>query len=109
VRYAQSKGLSLKVSDEFTVPLCAIHHQQIHATGKENAWWQNRNIDPLKVAAALWQQSRQRSQAPPNANPASQSEGDRPIETAHVSEPDSVQGASTSSTAEQVGSTNYEL
>lgn len=25
VRYAQSRGLSLKVSDEFTVPLCAIH------------------------------------------------------------------------------------
>ena len=28
VRYAQSRGLSLKVSDEFTVPLCAIHHAQ---------------------------------------------------------------------------------
>ena len=32
VRYAQSKGLSLKVSDEFTVPLCAIHHRNIHTT-----------------------------------------------------------------------------
>src|SRR4029077_268294 len=32
VRFAQSKGLGLKVSDEFTVPLCAIHHQQNHAT-----------------------------------------------------------------------------
>ena len=30
VRYAQSRGLSLKVSDEFTVPLCAIHHHHIH-------------------------------------------------------------------------------
>ena len=34
IRYAQSRGLSLKVSDEFTVPLCAIHHQHIHTTGK---------------------------------------------------------------------------
>jgi DNA recombination protein Rad52 len=30
VRFAQSKGLALKVSDEFTVPLCAIHHSQNH-------------------------------------------------------------------------------
>ena len=49
------KGLSLKVSDEFTVPLCAIHHHQIHTTGKEREWWQERNIDPLKVASRLWQ------------------------------------------------------
>ncbi len=60
VRYAQSRGLSLKVSDEFTVPLCAIHHHHIHTTGKEREWWQERNIDPLKVADALWQQSRER-------------------------------------------------
>ena len=57
VRYAQSRGLSLKVSDEFTVPLCAIHHNHIHTTGKEREWWRERNIDPLKAAADLWQQS----------------------------------------------------
>jgi hypothetical protein len=51
VRYAQSKGLSLKVSDEFTGPLCAIHHQNIHTTGKEREWWQERKIDPLLVAS----------------------------------------------------------
>jgi DNA recombination protein Rad52 len=56
LRYAQSKGLSLKVSDEFTVPLCAIHHHHVHTTGKEQEWWQERNIDPLKVAGDLWQQ-----------------------------------------------------
>ena len=60
VRYAQSRGLSLKVSDEFTVPLCAIHHRNIHTTGKEQEWWHERNIDPLKVASALWQHSRER-------------------------------------------------
>jgi hypothetical protein len=58
VRYAQRKGLSLKVSDEFTVPLCAIHHHHIHSTGKERDWWQERKIDPLSVASRLWQQSR---------------------------------------------------
>ena len=59
------KGLSLKVSDEFTVPLCAIHHHHIHTTGKEREWWQERNIDPLVVAGRLWQQSRERDQAKP--------------------------------------------
>src|SRR6185436_15469744 len=37
LRYAQSKGLSLKVSDEFTVPLCAIHHHNIHNTGRSKS------------------------------------------------------------------------
>lgn len=58
VRYAQSRGLSLKVSDEFTVPLCAVHHHHIHTTGKEREWWEERNIDPLQVAGALWAKSR---------------------------------------------------
>ena len=57
VRYAQSRGLSLKVSDEFTVPLCAIHHHGLHTVGKEEEWWKARNIDPLIVARSLWQES----------------------------------------------------
>jgi hypothetical protein len=64
LRYAQSRGVSLKVSDEFTVPLCAIHHHHhIHTTGKEREWWQERNIDPLIVANDLWQKSRERNPA----------------------------------------------
>jgi hypothetical protein len=51
--------VNLKVSDEFTVPLCAIHHHQIHTTGKEREWWQRRKIDAHKVAGGLWQQSRE--------------------------------------------------
>jgi hypothetical protein len=57
VRFAQSRGLGLKVSDEFTVPLCAIHHQQNHATGNERLWWQEHKIDPLAVATRLWRES----------------------------------------------------
>jgi hypothetical protein len=68
VRYAQSRGLSLKVSDEFTVPLCAIHHHHIHTTGKEREWWQERNIDPLKVANGLWRKGRERDPAAGEAN-----------------------------------------
>ena len=50
VRFAQSKGSALKVSDEFTVPLCAIHHSENHSTGDERSWWQKHNIEPLPIA-----------------------------------------------------------
>ena len=58
IRYAQSRGLGLKVSDEFTVPLCAIHHTENHATGDERQWWQEHKIDPLLIAEELWQKNR---------------------------------------------------
>ena len=48
------------MSDEFTVPLCAIHHHHIHTTGNEREWWEERKTDPLTVASRLWQQSRER-------------------------------------------------
>jgi hypothetical protein len=57
VRYAQSRGLGLKVSDEFTVPLCATHHAENHATGDELRWWQDHKTDPLAVADRLWRQT----------------------------------------------------
>jgi hypothetical protein len=57
VRYAQARGVALKVSDEFTVPLCAIHHSENHTTGDERRWWEERKIDPLTVADELWRKS----------------------------------------------------
>ena len=64
VRFAQPKGLGLKVSDEFTVPLCAIHHHENHAVGNERQWWQDRKLEPLTVARKLWKESRQLDQRP---------------------------------------------
>jgi hypothetical protein len=80
VRYAQSRGLSLKVSDEFTVPLCAIHHHNIHTTGKEREWWQERNIDPLKIANALWRQSCELKRSPHADTPEGVASGDQDAE-----------------------------
>jgi hypothetical protein len=57
IRFAQSRGLGLKVSDEYTVPLCAIHHSQNHAKGNERLWWQQYKIDPLATAKRLWEES----------------------------------------------------
>jgi hypothetical protein len=46
------------VSDEFLVPVCRVHHRELHRSGNESAWWQRYNIDPLPVALKLWQQTR---------------------------------------------------
>ena len=57
LRFAQPRALGLKVSDEFTVPLCRGHHRELHQTGNEVGWWQERKITPLEVARHLWEQS----------------------------------------------------
>jgi hypothetical protein len=60
VRFAQGRAMGRKVSDEFTVPLCNAHHDSVHRTGDEPAWWARHGIiDPLKIAARLWSASRQ--------------------------------------------------
>jgi hypothetical protein len=54
LRFAQSRALGRKASDEFTVPLCRTHHREIHHCGDEWSWWGNTGIDPLAAARALW-------------------------------------------------------
>jgi hypothetical protein len=58
VRFAQPRALGRKVSDEFVVPLCAIHHRVLHNFGKEEEWWQQQKLDPIKEACRLWDVSR---------------------------------------------------
>jgi hypothetical protein len=53
LRFAQARALGRKVSDEFTVPLCRIHHREVHRWGDEAAWWAKLGIGPYRVAAAL--------------------------------------------------------
>jgi hypothetical protein len=57
IRFAQSRAMGRKVSDEFTVPLCRGHHRELHRFGDETAWWQRQGIDPTPVARALWLES----------------------------------------------------
>ena len=57
LRFAQPRAIGLKVSDEFTVPLCRGHHRQLHQTGDEKAWWESLRIDALEAARGLWTQS----------------------------------------------------
>lgn len=57
LRFAQPRALGRKVSDEFTVPVCSAHHDQVHRTGDEPGWWQSVGIDPIDVAANLWRET----------------------------------------------------
>ena len=57
LKFSQPSALGRKVSDAFTVPLCALHHRDLHTTGNELAWWEGKKIDPLPAANDLWNKS----------------------------------------------------
>jgi hypothetical protein len=58
IRFAQPRALGRRVSDEFTVPLCRVHHRDLHGQGDERRWWNKANIDPMPIALRFWQQTR---------------------------------------------------
>ena len=68
LRFAQPRALGSKVSDEWVLPLCNLHHRALHDCGAEETWWKAHNIDAISEAKRLWG-ARQAS-----ANPPSESE-----------------------------------
>jgi len=56
LRFAQPRAMGSKVSDEWTVPLCAVHHRSLHDAGAEEKWWQEHNVNALAEADKLWRQ-----------------------------------------------------
>jgi hypothetical protein len=67
--FTQPRALGRRVSDEFMVPVCRVHHRELHRSGDEAAWWRRLDIDPVPVALRLWQQTRadgESVQAPAN-------------------------------------------
>jgi hypothetical protein len=62
LRFTQPRAMGRKVSDEFTVPLCRLHHRDIHSFGDEVAWWEARAIDPIKTSRILWISTRRMSE-----------------------------------------------
>ncbi len=57
LRFAQAPALGRKVSDEFTVPLCRSHHRELHRAGNESKWWGRFGLDPMPIAARLWNET----------------------------------------------------
>ena len=58
IRFAQPRAVGRKVSDEYTVPVCRVHHRELHGYGDEASWWAGVSIDPLPIALELWRRSR---------------------------------------------------
>ena len=58
LRFAQPSALGRRVSDEFTVPLCRVHHRALHRRGDESEWWRENGIDPIGIAQNLWEITR---------------------------------------------------
>jgi len=61
LKFSQPSALGRKVSDAFTVPLCALHHRDLHTTGNELVWWERKQIDPMVTAIMLWDASHGRA------------------------------------------------
>ena len=72
LRFAQPRAIGMKVSDEFTVPLCRGHHRQLHQAGNEVAWWEDLGIDALEIARGLWEQTHPQSHSQVGDSPKSQ-------------------------------------
>src|SRR5262245_7675502 len=57
LRFAQPRAIGLKVSDEFTVPLCRGHHRELHQAGDEIAWWKSQQVNALEIARGFWEKT----------------------------------------------------
>ena len=73
---ARAKTRSIAFVDEFSVPLCRIHHRLVHRVGNEASWWKEAGIDPVDVARKLWgrtlhAEGRQQAAAPNQPAPSS--------------------------------------
>jgi hypothetical protein len=73
----QPRALGNRVSDEFTVPICRIHHRELHRHSDEAAWWCKVHIDPIPVALRLWQLTRLNSELAPASEGTTPSQGAR--------------------------------
>jgi len=54
LKFVEPRAMGRKVSDRSTVPICRLHHRELHRRGNELAWWQTYGIDPLPIAVRLW-------------------------------------------------------
>jgi hypothetical protein len=71
LKVARPRSLGRKVSDEFTVPLCRKHHQELHRHGNEANWWANVQVTPMPIARELWETSPAHSDSkPPDPRPS---------------------------------------
>jgi hypothetical protein len=52
--FAEPNAMSLKVGDNWCVPMCHEHHMELHAFGNEKLFWDLQGIDALSIAEQLF-------------------------------------------------------
>jgi ERF superfamily len=77
IKYAEARAMGRKVSDKFTVPVCRLHHRELHWRGDERAWWEAQGIDRLTTAADLWSRTRTITTPPSDTTPEPKRSGNR--------------------------------
>jgi hypothetical protein len=80
--FIQPRALGRRVSDEFIVPVCRVHHRELHRSGDEAAWWRKLKIDPLPVALRLWRHTRGDGELAPIAQGIMQAQAAQTADTA---------------------------
>jgi len=50
IKFAEQRAMGRKSSDKFTVPICRLHHRELHRRGDERAWWDKQGIDARRRA-----------------------------------------------------------
>jgi hypothetical protein len=80
--FTQPRASGRRVSDEFIVPVCRVHHRELHRSGDEAAWWGRLNIDPLPVALTLWRQTRAHGNLAPSTEGVTQAQSANTIDSA---------------------------
>jgi len=58
LKRVQPNAMGRKPGDQWVVPLCRIHHRDLHDAGDETQWWENRNINGSEHAMSLWENSK---------------------------------------------------
>lgn len=48
------RGLGVKNGDNFTIPLCRLHHDELHMYGDERLFLDMHGIDGVSLANQLW-------------------------------------------------------
>lgn len=53
---ASERGVGMRATDKWAVPLCRIHHDALHriSSRREKQWFYDGGIDPYDLAVALW-------------------------------------------------------
>jgi hypothetical protein len=57
LKFAEQRAMGRKVSDRYTVPVCRLHHRELHRRADERPWWRAYGIEPLDIASKLWAQT----------------------------------------------------